>query len=121
MNRFMLLVMISLSFSGCASSGNNIDYDYIKTIEIGKTTEKEIIANLGTPMRELPYNKFGQKLLIFVRAHSWLTTEPPTEASYELNLCTLGGGCAETGARFNTKSEVFHIFINRSGIVERFY
>ena len=47
----MIIATVVLTFSGCAKIGNEFDAGHVKEINIGKTTQRDIINMFGQPWR----------------------------------------------------------------------
>lgn len=49
--KYVLVIMLVLFLSGCASTVNNFDLTLVKTILVGKTTKAEIMQMFGKPYK----------------------------------------------------------------------
>jgi len=62
------IASLALLLTACASSGHPISQDQIDQIVKGKTTQSELLANLGTPTSQA-FNSDGTKVLTWAYAY----------------------------------------------------
>jgi hypothetical protein len=62
----VLLLTLAVLLLGCATSGREFDTNVVNKIEIGKTTEGEVISMLGMPMSQ---KKLDNGIVVYSYVH----------------------------------------------------
>lgn len=107
--RTFFVILCALFLTACATSGKEVDKDFVATIQKGVTTEAEIRSNLGTP-QSTSLNGSGQRVLTYYYAKS--TTKA---SSFIPVVGSLAGGS-------DTETTTLTILINgKTEIVDEFY
>ncbi len=65
LNKILFITLMSITL-GCATTGREYNTSAINYIEIGKTTEKDIVSMLGEPILK---NKFNNGINVFEYAY----------------------------------------------------
>jgi len=105
--KMIFIGILCFSFIGCASYGNKINAGYVDKIEKGKTTEKEIVANLGNPM-SVSITPEGHKFLMYMYTYA------QTKASSFIPFVGAFTGGADTS------TQMLQIWLDKNGIVTNF-
>jgi len=103
--KLLITTLLALMvLTGCASSGNRIDGNYVGKIKTGETTEQEVRANLGSPMAA-SIMQDGSKMIIYSFARTEL------KASTFIPIVGLFAGGA------NTETETLQVWFDSNGVV----
>lgn len=105
--RLILALVTVTVIAGCATSGRQFDTNYVNRIEEGKTTEREVIANLGPP--ESVSNSSTGKMLTYVYAEA--KTHPLAMVPV-INIFFIGSS--------KSSSDALTIQLDKEGVVQHY-
>lgn len=110
MIKFLGFLILSIAVHGCAFVGNEIDPNYVKKIEIGETTENELLDNLGKPYGEKKLSD-GGKVFSYIDIRTSLSSSFLNYDMYK--------PVAENSHAFKHKSRILTLVLDPNGVVKK--
>lgn len=105
--RSAVAMVLVLGLAGCATSGRRMQTDRLTEIHEGITTEREVLALLGTPQTKT-LDSSGNTLLLYYY------TKAKTRASTMIPVVGLFTG------GMDLENQMLTVLVNRDGLVEKY-